>query len=116
MYYNIVQNHLTLTKNGLPRVILIRVMSNRTENLTRNKNQLLAWIGEIDRVIHEIALSGTASASLSAAGASKTYSRLNLSELRSLRAEYADRVAQINRALVAGSNPIGVRRVMTVRY
>lgn len=91
-------------------------MSNRTENLTRNKNQLLAWIGEIDRVIHEIALSGTASASLSAAGASKTYSRLNLSELRSLRAEYAGRVAQINRALVAGSNPLGVRRVMTVRY
>ena len=96
--------------------MILRVMSTRTENLAKNKNQLIRWIGEIDRVIHEIAVSGTASATLSSSGGSKTYSRLNLADLRTLRREYADRVAQINRALVAGSNPLGVRRVMTVRY
>ena len=115
-YQNKVQNNTALLKICRPCDNLIRVMSKRNENLTRNKNQLLAWVGEIDRVIHEIAVSGTASATLSSSGGSKTYSRLNLSELRSLRAEYADRIGQINRALVAGSNPIGVRRVITVRY
>jgi hypothetical protein len=92
------------------------VKSNHQINLTRQKNQLLAWIGEIDRVIHEIAVSGTSSASLSAAGGSKTYTRMNLSELRSLRAEYAQRVAEINRALAPGGNPLGIRRITTVRY
>jgi len=89
-------------------------MSTKTENLTNNKKRLISWIGEIDRVIHEIAVSGTASASLSSSGGSKTYSRLNLTELRTLRREYADRVEQINRALRAG-NPFGIRHVMTVR-
>lgn len=90
-------------------------MSTRTENLAKNKMQLIRWIGEIDRVVHEIAVSGTASASISAAGGSKNYTRQDLDKLRSVRRDYVDRVAQINRAL-AGSGPIGIRRVMTVRY
>lgn len=90
-------------------------MSKRFENLLRNKHQLLVWIGEIDRVVHEIAVSGTASASLSSSGGSKTYSHLNIADLQALRREYVSRVMQIDRAMKAGSNPLGIRHVMTVR-
>lgn len=91
------------------------VMSEKTNNLIKNKRVLLRWIGEIDRVVHEIALTGTASATLSSSGGSKTYSRINLAELRQLRGEYADRVRQINRALAATDNPLGIRRIEIVR-
>lgn len=91
-----------------------RVMSTKIDNLVANKAKYIKWIGEIDRVIHEIAVSGTSSASLSSSGGSKTYSRLNLSELRELRRDYADKLEQINRKL-AGYNPTGIRHVMTVR-
>lgn len=90
-------------------------MSTRTENLVKTKSQLLTWIGEIDRTIQEIAVSGTSSASLSSSGGSKTYTRLNLAELRSLRSDYAKRVVEINRAIV-GAPSIPARRIMTVRY
>ena len=84
-------------------------------NLLKNKARLVGWIGEIDRVIHEIAVSGTASASLSAGGGSKSYTRLDLSTLRKLRTDYADQVSQISRRL-QGVTPGGIRHVMTVRF
>lgn len=91
-------------------------MSNkRIQNLVKQKFQYQRWIGEIDRVIHEIALNGTASASISSSGGSKSYSRLHLSDLRALREVYAERLTQICRALRAGSSPAGIRHVMTVR-
>lgn len=83
-------------------------------NLVRNKAELLRKIGQLDKVIQEIALTGTASATVSAGGGSKSYTRLDLATLRSLRSEYSDQVSQINRRL-AGVMPGGIRHIMTVR-
>lgn len=86
----------------------------KQDNLRANKRRLLGWIKAIDQAVHEIALTGTASATISAGGGSKSYTRLDIDKLLSLRGEYAARVAQINRSL-AGIVPGGVRHVMTVR-
>ncbi len=86
-------------------------MSNRL----KNKNRYLFWIAEIDRCIHGIAVSGTASASLSAGGGSQSYTRADLDKLRRLRGVYASRVQEINMALAAFPNNTGIRHVQTVR-
>ena len=85
------------------------------DNLTKNRARLLAQISALDRVINEIAVKGTASATISAGGGSKSYTRLDLGTLQKLRTDYADRVTQITRRL-AGIPSIGIRRIMTVRY
>jgi len=85
------------------------------DNLTKNKARLLAWIAEIDRAVQDIAVKGTASATISAGGGSKSYTRLDLDDLRRLRTDYAERVTQINRRL-AGGPSTGIRRVMVTRY
>ena len=90
-------------------------MDKRTENRLKTKAQLLYWIGQIDRCIHEIAISGTASASLSAGGGSQSYTHADLDKLQKLRGKYAARVEQINMALAAFPNMTGIRHVMTVR-
>ena len=84
-------------------------------NRLKNKNRYLFWIAEIDRCIHEIAISGTASASLSAGGGSQSYTRADLDKLRKLRGVYASRVQEINMALAAFPNSTGIRHVTTVR-
>ena len=81
----------------------------------KNRNRYLFWIAEIDRVIHEIATSGTASASLSAGGGSQSYTRANLRDLRELRAVYVSRVNSIDMALAAYPNMTGIRHVQTIR-
>lgn len=83
-------------------------------NLVANKLELLNKIKGLDAVIQEIALKGTASATISAGGGSKSYTRLDLATLRSLRKDYAEEVTQINRRL-AGVMPGGIRHIMTVR-
>jgi hypothetical protein len=95
--------------------MLKRVMTAKAKkNLIAQKSQLLAWIGEIDRAIQDIAVKGVASASLSAANGSQSYTRLNLAELQTLRADYVQRVEAINRRF-AGGNPLGIRRIMISR-
>ena len=84
-------------------------------NRLKNKNRYLYWIAEIDRCIHEIAISGTASASLSAGGGSQSYTHADLDKLRKLRGVYASRVQEINMALAAFPNNTGIRHVQTVR-
>ena len=84
-------------------------------NRLKNKNRYLFWIAEIDRCIHEIATSGTASATLSAGGGSQSYTRADLDKLRRLRGVYASRVQEINMALAAYPNNTGIRHVQTVR-
>ena len=84
-------------------------------NRLKNKNRYLFWIAEIDRCIHEIALSGTASASLSAGGGSQSYTHADLDKLQKLRGKYAARVQEINMALAAFPNSTGIRHVTTVR-
>ena len=105
-----------LEKSRFFCAILIRVMTAEFRtNLLKNKARLVGWINEIDRVIHEIALNGTASATISAGGGSKSYTRLDLSTLRKLRTDYADQVSQISRRL-QGVTPGGIRHIMTVRF
>ena len=84
-------------------------------NRLKNKNRYLFWIAEIDRCIHEIAISGTASASLSAGGGSQSYTHADLDKLRKLRGVYASRVQEINMALASYPNNTGIRHVQTVR-
>ena len=84
-------------------------------NRLKNKNRYLFWIAEIDRCIHEIAISGTASASLSAGGGSQSYTHADLDKRRKLRGVYASRVQEINMALAAFPNSTGIRHVQTVR-
>jgi len=84
-------------------------------NRLKNKNRYLFWIAEVDRCIHEIAISGTASASLSAGGGSQSYTHADLDKLRKLRGVYASRVQEINMALAAFPNNTGIRHVQTVR-
>ena len=83
--------------------------------MVKNKNRLLFWVAEIDRVIHEIATGGTASATISAGGGSKSYTAADLDKLRKLRGGYVARIEQINMALSARPNMTGIRHVMTVR-
>ena len=83
--------------------------------MIKNRARLLTWISEIDRAVQDIAVKGTASATISAGGGSKSYTRLDLGTLQKLRTDYADRVTQITRRL-AGVPSIGIRRIMTVRY
>lgn len=89
-------------------------MTSKIENMRRSKARILGWISAIDRALQEIALTGTASATISAGGGSKSYTRLDTDKLLTLRREYASRVAAINRAL-QGVVPGGIRHVMTVR-
>lgn len=84
-------------------------------NRLKNKNRYLFWIAEIDRCIHEIAVSGTASASLSAGGGSQSYTHADLDKLQKLRGKYAARVQEINMAIAAFPNSTGIRHVTTVR-
>ena len=84
-------------------------------NRLKNKNRYLFWIAEIDRCIHEIAISGTASATISAGGGSQSYTRADLDKLQKLRGKYAARVQEINMALAAFPNSTGIRHVTTVR-
>ena len=90
-------------------------MSNAQTNRLKIKARYLAWIGEIDRCIQAIAVSGTASASLSAGGGSQSYTHADIDKLRKLRGVYASRVQEINMALAAWPNNTGIRHIQTVR-
>lgn len=87
----------------------------KESTLTTRRAELAKMLRELDATIHEIAINGTATASISAGGGSKSYTRIDLANLRALRTEYANRLAQLNRAVTVGSSPAGIRRVMTVR-
>ena len=89
-------------------------MTQAEKNQVKNKNRLLFWIAEIDRCIHEIATSGTASASLTAAGGAQSYTHADIDKLQKLRSRYAQRVSLINMAL-SGGNSTNIRHVVTVR-
>ena len=90
-------------------------MSASKVNMVKNKNRLLFWVAEIDRAIHEIAVSGTASATISAGNGSQSYTRADIDKLRKLRGTYVSRIEQINMALSARPNMTGIRHVQTVR-
>lgn len=69
------------------------------DNLKANKARYLKWINEIDCMSHEVALTGTSSAMISAGGGSQSYTNLDLAKPAALRADYVRRVREINRTL-----------------
>ena len=90
-------------------------MANRRQNLLKNRALLQFRIAELDRCIHDIAVSGTASASLSAGGGSQSYTHADLSKLEALRSRYASRLESINQNLAMYGNATGIRHVLTIR-
>lgn len=92
-----------------------QALTNSTRNLLKNRNNLRYKIAEIDRCIHEIAVSGTASASLSAGGGSQSYTHADISKLEALRSRYAARLEAINQNLAMYGNATGIRHVLTIR-
>ena len=90
-------------------------MTNGTKNLLKQRNSLRFKIAELDRCIHEIAVSGTASATLSAGGGTQAYSHQDLDKLEKLRSRYAARLEAINQNLAMYGNATGIRHVLTIR-
>ena len=82
--------------------------------LARQLVSLTRDIAAIDEAIRQIATAGYASASLSSGGGSKSYTRLDLGNLRALRAELATRRAAVTSAL-SGRSATGIRHLVTVR-
>lgn len=90
-------------------------MTKARENMLRNRAQLLYWISELDRCVQQIAVSGTASASLSAGGGSQSYTHQDLAALEALRGRYVSRLKIIDDALAGYVTATGIRHVVTVR-
>lgn len=88
-----------------------RVMTAR--ELLTARDRLSRQIAELDKVIHEIALSGFAAASTSSGAGSRSYTRANLSDLRNHRAELVGRLDAVLSRL--GGSPSGIKRIMIVR-
>lgn len=88
-------------------------MSELGNNLLANRARLLRDVAALDRVIMEVAASGTASATLSSSGGSKSYTRHDLDKLRALRRELAARAARL--ADLAAGSRAGVRHIVTTR-
>lgn len=86
----------------------------RQIRLARARAAVAADVAAIDEVVRKIAAGGVASASISAAGGSKSYSRLDLNALRALRTDLASRLAALDRALT-GRGLLAVRHLVTVR-
>lgn len=82
--------------------------------LLQIKHNLAKQIGEVDRVMQEIAVNGTASATLSAGGGSKSYTRIDLTTLSKFRDRLADRYASVLQAL-RGMIPGSPRHISIVR-
>ena len=82
--------------------------------LARARAVAAADVAAIDDAIRKIAAGGVASASISAAGGSKSYSRLDLGALRALRADLVSRLAALDRALT-GRGLLAIRHLVTVR-
>lgn len=84
----------------MKRARLWRVNRNQTEQILRRIAQLDHDIGELERVRIEVAVSGTASATLSAGGGTKSFTRVDLDKLstliRVLRREMASLRARLS--------------------
>lgn len=75
---------------------------------------MTADVAAIDAAIRGIASNGYASATISAAGGSKSYTKLDLAALRALRADLVSRLSAINSQL-AGRGILAIRHLVTVR-
>lgn len=83
------------------------------QNLLKRKAELAKDYHELDRAIIEIGLKGTASATISAAGGTKSYTRTNLTELRNLKRDVSDEYQAVVNAL-KGSGFI--RKIRTIGF
>lgn len=71
-------------------------------------------VAAVDAAIRSIASNGYASATISAAGGSKSYTRVDLNNLRALRVDLVNRLSAINSQL-AGRGALAIRHLITVR-
>jgi hypothetical protein len=86
----------------------------RQIRLARARAEVMADVKAIDAAIRSIASNGYASATISAAGGSKSYTKLDLGNLRALRADLVNRLSAINSQL-AGRGVLAIRHLVTVR-
>lgn len=86
----------------------------RLEKLLVRAQEIEHDICELRRVRMEIATSGTASASLSSGGGSKSYTRLDLTDISALLAELVRELKEIRRML-GGGGPFGISFVQFAR-
>lgn len=85
------------------RAIVWRVNRTRTERLLRRIAELDRDIGELERVRMEIAVSGTASATLSSGGGSKSYTRHDLDKITALVRVLRRELASLRASLSGGA-------------
>lgn len=77
--------------------------------------QVESDISALRRVRMEIATGGTASATLSSGGGSKSYTRLDLDKITSLIAELVRELRGLRSVLAGGGGGLHIGRIMTVR-
>lgn len=80
--------------------------------LKRKRDELAARLDKLDETIFEVATSGFASATLSAGGGSKSYTRADLSQLRALRTDWANQISRLDTQLSGRSR---VRHLVITR-
>lgn len=90
------------------------VSESKQIRLARARAQIMTDVAAVDAAIRSIVLTGYASASISAAGGSKSYTRVDLNNLRALRVDLVNRLSAINSQL-AGRGVLAIRHLVTVR-
>ena len=88
---------------------------NQLEILLRKEAQLVADIDELDAVITDRTARGSASASLSSGGGSKSYTNWSVESLIKVREYKIKSLKSVRRSLAGGGGLPGVSSVMTVR-
>ena len=91
----------------------MRQMDTKTKLLAARTN-LERQIAAVDKAMEEIAVSGTTSATLSAGGGSKSYTRMDLDKLQRFRDRLVDRLVAVLQAL-RGEAPGLPRHISIVR-
>ena len=86
----------------------------KKQQLLAARTNLERQIRAVDKAMEEIAVSGTTSATLSAGGGSKSYTRLDIDKLQRFRDRLVDRLVAVRQAL-RGEAPGLPRHISIVR-
>lgn len=86
----------------------------RTRKILERISEVSDELSEARRVRREILASGSASASLSSGGGSKSYTRLDIDKITALIHELNRELSSL-RGLLSGSGGLRIGRIMTIR-